>query len=118
MRRTTRLDPKPGYRWCSQCGEERPIEEFAAYPSYKDGLDPYCRKHRAEARDKSRGKPVPPHIQLLKKIEENATNGLSTARLMSPALLAAVSAYFKEEGYPRIAEALKEMSYAMDSDVR
>lgn len=55
MRRTIRLT-KPGERWCPKCNDYKPLEEFGRMPSYVDGIDPYCKEHRKEARDSSREK--------------------------------------------------------------
>jgi len=46
--------PKEGERFCPRCNDYKPLSEFGAMPSYVDGLDPYCKDHRKEARDKSR----------------------------------------------------------------
>jgi len=46
--------PKEGERFCPRCNDYKPLSEFGAMPSYGDVLDPYCKDHRKEARDKSR----------------------------------------------------------------
>jgi hypothetical protein len=52
-RRTVNVD-KPGMRWCPKCEAHLPVEKFGAMPSHFDGLDPYCKEHRKEARKVSR----------------------------------------------------------------
>ena len=48
--------PKDGERWCPRCNGYKDVSEFGAMPSYIDGIDPYCKEHRKEARDASRAK--------------------------------------------------------------
>ena len=106
MARHNSIPREEGKKYCSRCKENRPLEEFGAMPSSPDGFDPYCRTHRKEARDKSRQKPKPKHIEYMERLEKaGAYNSTDVVFLV-------VKNYLEKMGYPRVAEAM----YAIYSD--
>lgn len=117
-RRVTRLPPPEGMRFCPKCQKNLPISEFKAYPSYTDGIDPYCITHRKEARDASR-KTVrklsepPYHKRVMAELEKNGSVKTSTN-----ILLRVVAYYLDSEKYPYTADKLRKVADEMDSDVR
>ena len=112
-RRTTRVPPPEGMRYCSRCKANRPLEEFGAYPSYADGSDPYCREHRKEARNESRGKKRvrPVHYATLDKLEN------FEGEMPLGFLLRVCAMYLERDGYVKFAARLREANNEMDSDV-
>jgi len=109
MARHNSIPREEGKKYCSRCKENRPLEEFGAMPSSPDGFDPYCRTHRKEARDKSRQKPKPKHIQAMDLLErKDVLTNIEDVILPSwrMAIFKVVGYYVEQQGYPRIAEAL------------
>lgn len=42
---TKKYRAKPGYKWCNDCKEFLPVEQFWKNKTKVDGLDSYCKKH-------------------------------------------------------------------------
>lgn len=112
-RRNPRLE-KEGMRWCTKCENYLSVDEFAVSSSYKDGLDVYCKTHRAEARDSSRKKK---DVKAKIKAFEDSQVDESEPRTF----LAYVYAVLKLKGYPnmaaRIKKWLKEDKDAVDGPI-